>query len=108
MPPNNTTTSEPITLTPIQLVEVCVQFAADMGWIDAPIGREWLVQLKHQSSPQLIRTHSSHKRRLWPKSRFWPAHSVAIAAQDSLDAAGIEYAIDAESLSELQRRWEAP
>jgi hypothetical protein len=107
MPPDRPT-SERITLTPTQLVEVCVQFAADMGWIDAPIGKEWLVELKHRAGPQLIRTTSSRKRRLWPKSRFWPAHSVAMAAQDSLDAAGIEYAIDVESLGELQRRWEAP
>ena len=107
MPPDSPT-SERITLTPTQLVEVCVQFAADMGWIDAPIGRGWLMQLKHQSGPELTWTSSSHKRRLWPKSRFWPVHSVAKAAQDSLDAAGIEYAIDVEALRDLQLRWEAP
>ena len=39
-------------LTDAQLTEVCVQFAAIMGWIEAPGTDEWYDQLRSHGGPR--------------------------------------------------------
>ena len=39
-------------LTDAQLTEVCVQFAAVMGWVDAPGTPEWYKQLRSHGGPK--------------------------------------------------------
>ncbi len=52
-----------IALTPDQLTEVCVRFAAIMGWIDGPGSDEWVEELHAYSGAQAFHMSLTSARR---------------------------------------------
>ncbi len=50
-------------LTDAQLTEVCAQFAAIMGWIDAPGTADWYRQLRAHGGPKRFNRSMTKARR---------------------------------------------
>ena len=76
------------TLTDPQLMEICVQFAAIMGWIDAPGGAEWYGTLVESGNPEAF--HESLSR----------------AMREAVERAANEDNTSVEALSRLRATWE--
>lgn len=81
------TEKELIALSPSQLTEVCVQFAAAMGWIDAPGGAEWSSKVRNSGGPEAFLA------------------SIARAIDAALGAAAVETHVDVGALRELEAKW---
>lgn len=80
---------ELVALTPSQLTEVCVQFAAAMGWIGRPGGTDWYVRLKCHGDPEKF--HSS----------------LAAALRTAVERAAAESNTEVDSLHAFKHAWEA-
>ena len=76
------------TLTDPQLMEICVQFAAHMGWIDAPGGAEWYGSLVEFGGPEA----------------FYELMSSTV--REAVERAAIEDNTSVEALSRIRAAWE--
>ena len=84
-----TVSRELVALTPTQLTEVCVQFAAQMGWIGRPGGTDWYVRLKCHGDPE----------------RFHKCLATALSA--AVHEAAVKSHTDIDSLWEFKEEWES-
>jgi len=84
-----TALKELVALTPTQLTEVCVQFAAEMGWIGRPGGTDWYVRLKCHGDPETFHA------------------CLAAALSTALSEAAAKNHTDVESLCDFKEAWES-
>jgi hypothetical protein len=80
---------ELVALTPSQLTEVCVQFAAEMGWIGRPGGTDWYVRLKCHGDAEAFHT------------------SLAAAMHLAVHKAAGENNTEVDSLRQFKHTWES-
>ena len=78
---------ELIALTPSQLLEVCVQFAAQMGWTDDVGGGEWAHRMQDRGPEAFSR-------------------DLIDALGAALESAEIEHHTNLEVLRDLAKEWE--